>query len=1673
MKKLLSFIFISVLMLSASGAFAQVTCYAITPSTSGSGTGASWTNAHGGIPTLTRGTRYYFADGSYSAYTFSTAVSGTTTIEFRKAQSYDFGRTSDGCSNDISSGFNAGTMGAAQAVFSSGGAAITVSTNFFTMNGNGTSNASGCGGAPGSTVTASPPTPADCGFKLVGTGSETQVISMGFSSSNQTFNYIEILASGVNNTSNFEIFGSNGNFTLTNSYAHNSGTVFIQDLGSNSLVDHSYFWGTEVNCSGSCLAHGQAEYEVGANNNGVRSNNVYRDIAGTAVWTFGQTGTTNNNWQFYNNTILYSSPQASWRPSTSDAALDCINSNTCTNFSFIQNTIINCPNPTTTSLGVSGCGLGWGDATAGSVTIENNLYYGNFSGTIGLTTHSTTVTSDYNSFLNSGTGFGSGTHDVHVTSGSANPFVGWPASNFNLASDNANWNNRLSLSAPYTADVNGNTFTTDRGAYQFGTPTQATQPSCTPGTGTYSSTQTVTCTNPNSGTTDMCFTVNGTTPVTDRSGTACTTGTKYTTTISVSASETLKIVAGTSTLTDSTVASYAYTIGAPETLTVTSTDTSGASGSGTVTSSPAGINCPGTCSASFANGTLVTLTPVAASGSLFINWGVAAPTFQDDFSTGTLNASNWVASNYTTANFAGGGSTVTFAPSNVVLSGGNMQLKLTQPTAGTSSGAEITSVNSFGYGTYEFSMRAGSTSATSSGAGTAQSGQISSSFIIDDPGPSFTSITEIDAPEIEGLSARSNEIEWDTWLNGVSTVPSPAFTVLANPEAAFHLYRFVWSPTSITFYVDGVLTSTSTTNIPTAPAIIDINFYGTNSSTWGGLATTGVTRYMYVNSFKYWATSGCGTSSACTVTMAAAESATANFCQPIAQAYCNNQTAQSSSFSIASNIVTINAPNTFPSGAYVGLSQFTTGTQLNGRILKTNGSTTTSKLVGTLYNVQGTALTLANVSSTADGTGFMQGQGWNPFYTAPFPAPNSGSTCVNGNGDPACVLPTPATGWGPNTWAFDPSAPSNGVYGAPPSVPIVQLADTSSNTGHTSLLPSLAGETNERNISLSDGSTPPNYMYALQHAAGHMDVFSGHIDPTHCAGVPCFVSDVVTAGGNTAEANSYQGPLPLNYGIFSQNPANRPGPHQALRYQLNVSPTCGIFGSPDCSIAPVLQTTTLQYSVGPPNCISAGVGCVTAASTVNTYALNTCPGYAYLTVGNGLGVASQMQIDNVDASLLLSVGNGAQGGINRHNVFVINLANHTCTQEDTAGFTGTNLYILQDTAGHDGTSYAPNDTFSFTEAGGVCSSTGKVVTISGGGATGPVSTIAIVSGAASGCYLGRGFATTATSGSGSGLEVDVTGVGTPGTFITVWPPVGPCTAGNNTTIQSSCATAIVSSTGCPTSPTNPAQIGCKTYGIHNCSMQMDGLISGCSGWGPAGQGCVGCDFVDWQIGTGTLVGVLDATLNGHGARGFAWSGNAANPNYWEAKPMAGTTDATCSNPADCYKLYSLPNNGCFNAPGGSQVHGMQPTTFGDDSQPVYLTSSINSPGSPTQLNPPGFVCAFGQQSFFTVTKPTIPGTNLGIATWYAHWYENTNNANAALGPQENFESYDNIFTCAPDGTFCIVATDMNTNFAGNVGLGLDNVGAAYVGAFSYTLPPASSPPPPTLPAILFTGGILQ
>jgi len=218
----------------------------------------------------------------------------------------------------------------------------------------------------------------------------------------------------------------------------------------------------------------------------------------------------------------------------------------------------------------------------------------------------------------------------------------------------------------------------------------------------------------------------------------------------------------------------------------------------------------------------------------------AGATFYDDFSKGSLDTSKWIPSNW---GAPGGGK---FVPSYLDFSTGMLRIKVTQTSSGggvASVGGELQSKNALGFGTYEWIMRAASTSTTPNGSGYTVSGQISSGFIYVN-----NSQTEIDSPEIEGQNPGT--LWWTSWTS-VNTKQYTSTQASFAPENGFHSYKCVWTKTSIKFYVDGVLVSTHTGVVPQTPAYAMINHWGTNSTGWGGLATPNVTRYMFVRSFSF------------------------------------------------------------------------------------------------------------------------------------------------------------------------------------------------------------------------------------------------------------------------------------------------------------------------------------------------------------------------------------------------------------------------------------------------------------------------------------------------------------------------------------------------------------------------------------------------------------------------------------------------------------------------------------------------------------------------------------------------------------------------------------------------------------------------------------------------------
>src|ERR1700730_4590553 len=242
---------------------------------------------------------------------------------------------------------------------------------------------------------------------------------------------------------------------------------------------------------------------------------------------------------------------------------------------------------------------------------------------------------------------------------------------------------------------------------------------------------------------------------------------------------------------------------------------------------------------------------VISSEGITISDGVRSnpASFRDTFSAGALDATKWFIDTGNAPGNIAGVNKGTLSAKNVDLSTGMLRLTLTQSVAGTlatSTGAEIRSKQLFGYGTYVWVMRAASTSVLPTGAGSAVSGTVTDVFDYID-----SSQTEIDF-EYEGhLPSTLEMTNYSTASNSQSTS-----TTVPGADTTFHEYKFVWSPAKIEFYVDVTLVSTHTQHIPSAPAAALINLWGTNSKSFGGVATHGVTRYLYVSSFTYTPLSG-------------------------------------------------------------------------------------------------------------------------------------------------------------------------------------------------------------------------------------------------------------------------------------------------------------------------------------------------------------------------------------------------------------------------------------------------------------------------------------------------------------------------------------------------------------------------------------------------------------------------------------------------------------------------------------------------------------------------------------------------------------------------------------------------------------------------------------------------
>lgn len=233
------------------------------------------------------------------------------------------------------------------------------------------------------------------------------------------------------------------------------------------------------------------------------------------------------------------------------------------------------------------------------------------------------------------------------------------------------------------------------------------------------------------------------------------------------------------------------------------------------------------------------------------------PLWQDSFNAGQLDTTRWVVANGPAPGAITDQHQGVYDPTHVDLSKGLLALTLTQqtgqvganPSGVLSYGAMVYSKASCGYGTYEWTMQMSSTSPYPGTAGDAVSGSVSAGFIYVN-----NSQTEID---FEFAGDDANTLWMVNWLNTNPnrdpTSSNETATALSPFQATegFHTYTFVWSKRKISYYVDGILRVNHTTNVPSAAARFMINHWGTDSPYWGGYATPGVTRYMYVTHASY------------------------------------------------------------------------------------------------------------------------------------------------------------------------------------------------------------------------------------------------------------------------------------------------------------------------------------------------------------------------------------------------------------------------------------------------------------------------------------------------------------------------------------------------------------------------------------------------------------------------------------------------------------------------------------------------------------------------------------------------------------------------------------------------------------------------------------------------------
>ncbi len=325
------------------------------------------------------------------------------------------------------------------------------------------------------------------------------------------------------------------------------------------------------------------------------------------------------------------------------------------------------------------------------------------------------------------------------------------------------------------------------------------------------------------------------------------------------------------------------------------------SGTGTVTSSPGTINCGLSCSASFAAGSVVTLTAQPTGGSSFAGWSGACSGYsftctvtlsQARSITATFNAVTSTTQTLTVLRQGTGGGTVTSTPAGIncgtscsasFTTGTSVTLTATPaagstfagwsgscagslPTCVVSMSQARTAAASFSLSSTASPQRltvtkqgAGTGSVTSNPAGISCGTACSATFAY---GASVT----LTATPASGSTFQG----WSGACAGTATSCTVSMSVARNVTAAFGTATQTSSALSVTTAGSGTGTVTSAPSGISCPGTCTANFTTGSSVTLTAAPATG-------SVFGGWSGACTGTAATCTVSMSAARSATATF----------------------------------------------------------------------------------------------------------------------------------------------------------------------------------------------------------------------------------------------------------------------------------------------------------------------------------------------------------------------------------------------------------------------------------------------------------------------------------------------------------------------------------------------------------------------------------------------------------------------------------------------------------------------------------------------------------------------------------------------------------------------------------------------------------------------------